>query len=155
MIISQTLYLTSPSIFFELNLSKYRPLLESQESIKQIVENKKDISEWVTQKRNLQDFLTTFKHLVVRQAEIFCHFKDATTQQYIDDKIMLVDVPGMGDTRLGDEQLMLETIGKDVDAVLYLTRPDAKRFLWKENHKEFKLSGEISFGENDIRCLMN
>lgn len=136
------------------NLSKYRPLLESQEPIKKVVQEKKDISEWVTQQRNQEDCLTTFKHLVVRQAEISCPFKDATTNQYINDKIMLVDVPGMGDTRLGDEDLMLETIGKDVDAVLYLVRPDAKRYLWKENHDQLYYNAKKALNSFEKRTFI-
>ncbi|MGK7955973.1 MAG: dynamin family protein [Crocosphaera sp.] len=137
-----------------INIDKYKSLLESQESTKKVIEDKKEISEWVTQKRNQDDFLTTFNHLVVRQAEISCHFKDATTGEWINDKIMLVDVPGMGDTRLGDEKLMLETLGKDVDAVLYLFRPDAMRYLWKAYNDALYYNAKEALNNFDERTFI-
>ncbi|MEB3191939.1 MAG: dynamin family protein [Snowella sp.] len=118
-------------------LKHYKSLLEDNQNRKEIeITKKEEIEEWVTQKRSANGFLTNFKHLVVRQAKFFCQFKDATMNMNINDKITLVDVPGMGDTRLGDEELMLETIGRDVDAVMFLYLPGTKRFLWKDSFQD-------------------
>lgn len=118
-------------------LEQYKSLLESNQNSKKIeIIKKEEIEEWVTQKRDANGLLTNFKHLVVRQAKFFCQFKDATMNLNINDKITLVDVPGMGDTRLGDEELMLETIGRDVDAVMFLYLPGTKRFLWKDSFQD-------------------
>jgi hypothetical protein len=43
----------------------------------------------------------------------------------------LVDVPGLGDTRLGDEELILKTLGQEVDSVVFLRRPDPVRYQWE------------------------
>lgn len=86
---------------------------------------KEEIPEYTTQKRS-EYKLVSFKHLAVREVKIFCPFKT-------DDvgKIALVDVPGLGDSKLGDEDLMLKTLGQEVDVVLFIRRPDPMRYQWK------------------------
>ena len=110
---------------YHANLKQYRYLLKpgipQQQPIK-----KEEIPEYVIQKRDAQDRLTTFKHLAVRSVKIFCAFKNADA-----GKIALVDVPGMGDSRLGDEKLLLKTLGEEVDVVLFIRRPDPLRYQWQ------------------------
>ncbi len=110
---------------YHANLKQYRYLLKpgipQQQPIK-----KEEIPEYVIQKRDGQDRLTTFKHLAVRSVKIFCAFKNADA-----GKIALVDVPGMGDSRLGDEKLLLKTLGEEVDVVLFIRRPDPLRYQWQ------------------------
>jgi len=88
---------------------------------------KQDISEYVTQQRDGQDRLITFKHLAVKEVKIHCRFSKADV-----GKIALVDVPGLGDTKLGDEALMLKTLGQEVDVVLFVRRPDSLRYQWEK-----------------------
>lgn len=107
------------------SLSQYRHLL--QPSVRKIAIARSAIPNYATQKRDDRGQLTTFSHLAVKEVKIFCPFNRADA-----GKIALVDVPGMGDTRLGDEQLMLETLGKEVDVVIFVHRPDSKRYLWKD-----------------------
>ncbi|MEQ9551874.1 MAG: dynamin family protein [Coleofasciculus sp. G3-WIS-01] len=109
------------------NLSQYRSLIRSgnPRSLKIKAE---EITDYVTQKRDgtQQNNLTTFKHLAVKEVKIVCPFKNPDV-----GKIALVDVPGLGDSKLGDETLMLETLGNEVDVVLFIKRPDPQRYQWQ------------------------
>ncbi|NEP59570.1 MAG: hypothetical protein F6K31_21595 [Symploca sp. SIO2G7] len=88
---------------------------------------KERIHEYVSQRRNPSGELISFHHLAVRSVKIFCPFKNPEV-----GKIALVDVPGLGDTRLGDEELILETLGQEVDLVLFVRRPDPLRYGWEK-----------------------
>jgi nucleotide-binding universal stress UspA family protein len=90
------------------------------------VENEAEIAAYVAQTRDDQGRLKTFDHLVVRDAEIYCQFQRSYIQ-----KLGLVDVPGLGDLRLGDEDLILQTLAREVDVVLFFRRPDAKGDQWQ------------------------
>jgi len=88
---------------------------------------KSEIYKYVSHSRDDQDNFISFDHLAVNSVKISCPFPNQDVQQ-----IALVDVPGLGDTRLGDKQLMRETLGQEVDLVLFIRRPDAdkKRYQW-------------------------
>ena len=107
------------------NLSKYRYLIKPGEPQKFQIKQE-EVPDYVIQKRDGQDRLTTFKHLAVREVVIFCRFENPDV-----GKVSLVDVPGMGDSRLGDEKLMLKTLGQEVDVVLFIRRPDPMRYQWQ------------------------
>ncbi|CAN1211013.1 Dynamin family protein [Tumidithrix helvetica PCC 7403] len=107
------------------SLSQYRDLIRGGEiylegnSISQV-------RDYVMQERDSQNNLTTFKHLAVREVKISCPFSNPDV-----GNIALVDIPGLGDSKLGDEKVLLETLGKDVDVVLFVKRPDPSRFQWE------------------------
>ncbi|MBE9129861.1 MULTISPECIES: dynamin family protein [unclassified Coleofasciculus] len=109
------------------HLNKYRHLIK-QGVPQTLIVDTKEIADYVTQKRDgtQQNNLTTFKHLAVRDVKIICPFQNPDV-----GKIALVDVPGLGDSKLGDEKLMLETLGKEVDVVLFIKRPDPQRYQWQ------------------------
>ncbi len=107
------------------NLSKYRYLIKPGEPQKFQIKQE-EVPDYVIQKRDGQDRLTTFKHLAVKEVVIFCRFANPDV-----GKVSLVDVPGMGDSRLGDEKLMLKTLGQEVDVVLFIRRPDPMRYQWQ------------------------
>lgn len=100
------------------NLSRYRSLLKESSEVIQI--NKTEIPQYVTQ--NQEGY---FYHLAVKEVKIYSRFRNTNV-----GKIALVDVPGLGDTKLGDEDLMLQTIGQEVDVVLFVRRPDPWRYQW-------------------------
>jgi energy-coupling factor transporter ATP-binding protein EcfA2 len=106
------------------NLERYRELL-TPGTVKTLQIRNEEIPDYVIQKRE-ECRLTTFKHLAVREVKIFCPFKNSDV-----GKIALVDVPGLGDTKLGDEELMLKTLGQEVDVVLFIRRPDGDRYQWE------------------------
>lgn len=60
-----------------------------------------------------------FKYLAVARADIYCHFYEDC------GKIILVDTVGIGDTQAGIEQSMLDTVDKECDAAIVVTKPDA------------------------------
>ncbi|MEM1368087.1 MAG: dynamin family protein, partial [Cyanobacteria bacterium P01_H01_bin.15] len=110
------------------NLDRYRHLLNRSEP-ETITISREQIPSCATQTRDAQGQLTTFTHIGVRELTIYCPFgKDASAF----GQVALVDVPGMGDTRLGDEKLMLQTLAQSVDVVLFVHRPDPLRYLWKK-----------------------
>jgi len=86
-----------------------------------------DVVGYIRQERNTQGNLISFKHLAVREVNIFCPFKNSDV-----GKVALVDIPGLGDSKLGDEKIMLETLGKAVDVVIFITRPDPQRYQWRK-----------------------
>lgn len=66
-----------------------------------------------------------FNYLAVREARIFCEFPNAEVGQ-----VALIDMPGLGDTGLGDEERMIQTLGQDVDVVLFVRKPRAGGDAW-------------------------
>jgi Dynamin family len=115
---------------YHVNLRHYRSELHSGSPRFFRIEQQV-IPQFVSQERNQQGKLTTYQHLSVRQVKIFCRFR-----QFGVDRLGLVDVPGLGDTRLGDEEMMLQALGSEADVVLFLRRPD-RADQWKQT--DFKL----------------
>lgn len=120
------------------NLQQYRHFLNSGLPRKLSPIPKEEIPKYVIQQRDGLGDLISFNHLTVRQVEIFCPFKNSEV-----GKIALVDVPGLGDTRLGDENLMLKTLGEEVDLVIFVRRPDALRYGWEKKDTDlYKAAAE-------------
>ncbi len=112
---------------YHLTLEYYRSQLHSGAPRREKI-HKDQIPDHVVQHRDDNNRLTTFHHLAVRDVEIRCQFN-----QFEVNKLGLVDVPGLGDTRLGDSELILETLGREVDAVLFFRRPDALGYQWDQD----------------------
>jgi Dynamin family len=113
---------------YHANLHRYKEKLQDGSS-RTFEILREEIPAYVRQQRDQQGHLTTFKHLAVREVEIHCQFQQAKEV----GSLGLVDVPGLGDTRLGDEELILKTLGREVDLVLFFRRPDSKGDQWKGN----------------------
>lgn len=60
-----------------------------------------------------------YSYLAVKQAVINCRFSDDV------GKLVLVDTIGLGDTQFGIEEAMLDTVDKQCDAALVVTKPDS------------------------------
>ena len=103
------------------------------------VEVKKEgIPDYVTQQRDASNQLMRFDYLAVREVEIYCRFDHVEVS-----KLGLVDVPGLGDTRLGDRALILKTLENEVDAAVFLRRPDTKRYQWtQEDTRLYDIAAE-------------
>lgn len=123
---NEAVYQHLRSEYFQ-NLEKYRHLIVPGIEPQQKVIPVEEVAEYVRQERNTQGELITFKHLAVREVNIFCPFNNSDV-----GKIALVDIPGLGDSKLGDETVMLETLGTAVDVVLFITRPDPQRYQWRK-----------------------
>lgn len=64
-----------------------------------------------------------YKHLGVKLANIKARFPHCDV-----GKIVLVDTIGLGKTAIGVEDEMLKAVENDSDAIVLITRPDAKRY---------------------------
>jgi hypothetical protein len=100
------------------NQAVYRDLLGAS----QLRVLRPEIQEYVTHANGVD----SFKSLAVREVKIYCPFPNPEVGQ-----IALVDIPGLGDLRVGDENLMLETLGQEVDVVLFVRRPDPQGDDWQ------------------------
>lgn len=100
------------------NQAVYRGLLGAS----QLTVPRHEIKNYVTHANGAN----SFKSLAVREVEIYCPFPNPEVGQ-----IALVDIPGLGDLKVGDEKLMLETLGQEVDVVLFIRRPDPHGDDWK------------------------
>jgi len=119
---------------YYLNLRHYFVLLGKQPEW--ITQDK--IKEYVSQEEE-NGKLKDSKHLAVRKVEIYCTFPKADEI----GQIALVDIPGLGDFKLGDEQLMLKTLAQEVDVVLFIRKPDEDRYNWStEDTKLYEKAGK-------------
>jgi len=103
------------------NLDKYRHLLQTSSPLRI---RKEQIREYVAQD-NLEGERIYFNYLAVEEVKIVCDFPKKDVGQ-----IALVDLPGLGDTGIGDEKKMVKTIGEDVDAVLFVRMPKSTGDFW-------------------------
>jgi hypothetical protein len=62
-----------------------------------------------------QDRDEYFKYLAVQSVEIFCTFPVRDIGQ-----VALIDLPGLGELRVGNEERMLRTLAEDVDLILFV-----------------------------------
>jgi len=102
-------------------LDKFSHLLQTS-SPRRI--KKEEIREYVAQD-NSQGERIYFNYLAVREVKISCKFPQEDV-----GKIALVDLPGLGDTGIGDDTRMVKTIGEDVDAVLFVRMPKSNGDFW-------------------------
>ncbi|NET01016.1 MAG: hypothetical protein F6K61_10665 [Sphaerospermopsis sp. SIO1G1] len=65
-------------------------------------------------------------YLAVKEVKIFSSFP----QEDI-GKIAVIDLPGLGDTGIGDENRLIKTVGEDVDLIIFVKRPQ-KGDYWAE-----------------------
>jgi energy-coupling factor transporter ATP-binding protein EcfA2 len=134
---------------YYLTFAKYRPLLKSG-SPRQIPIAQQDIPKYVAQQRDKdQKSLVSFEHLVVREVEIRCRFLQVEV-----NKLGLLDVPGLGDTRVGDEQLILKTLEQEVDVVLFFRRPDPMRYQWEKQDTELYTIASQALDNLSSRAFM-
>ncbi|MGB3671897.1 MAG: GTPase domain-containing protein [Phormidesmis sp.] len=68
-----------------------------------------------------------FNYLAVRDVKITCLFPHEEVGQ-----IALVDMPGLGDTGVGDEARLVQTLGQDVDVVLFVRMPKSSGDYWAD-----------------------
>ncbi len=85
-----------------------------------------EIRQYVAQD-NLAGERIYFNYLAVREVKIVCNFPNAEVGQ-----IALVDMPGLGDTGIGDAERLVKTLGQDVDAVLFVRMPKSSGDYWAD-----------------------
>ena len=108
---------------YYLNFDKYANFLNSEKCAKQI--SNSDIKQYVSQEYDIDGNPRNFKHLAIEKVEIFCPFPKVDLQQ-----IALVDMPGLGDTRLGDAERMINKLSQNVDFIVFIRRPLQMGDFW-------------------------
>ncbi len=68
-----------------------------------------------------------FNYLAVKEVKIVCQFPNKEIGQ-----IAVVDMPGLGDTGIGDETRMIQTLAEDVDFVLFVKMPKPSGDYWAD-----------------------
>ena len=114
---------------YYVHLNKYSDLLQLERRF--ITVPKYEIREYVSQSYDAKSNPQFFNHLAVEKVEIFCRFPRVGVK-----KLALVDMPGLGDTRLGDTERMIKALAEDIDFILLIRRPGKKGtgdFLRKED----------------------
>ncbi|MEC4986890.1 MAG: hypothetical protein SAK42_22540, partial [Oscillatoria sp. PMC 1076.18] len=107
------------------NLGKYYKLLAKPED-KPLKITREEIRKYVAQddengQRNY------FNYLAVKEVKIFCSFPQADL-----GKIALIDLPGLGDTGIGDQERLVKTLGADVDAIIFVRMPKVGGDYWAD-----------------------
>ncbi|MBD1945513.1 hypothetical protein H6F50_24720 [Coleofasciculus sp. FACHB-712] len=109
------------------NFNKYRnTLLET--SPRRIPQH--EIREYVAQD-TVDRRRIYFNYLAVREVKIVCPFPNLDIGQ-----IALVDMPGLGDTGIGDAERMIKILGQDIDAVLFVRMPKSTGDFWAKEDVE-------------------
>lgn len=108
---------------YHTTFDKYSSLLKHP-SPKKIT--KEQIREYVAQDTNDGQRIY-FNHLAVREVKITCNFPNEDVGQ-----IALVDMPGLGDTGIGDTERLVKTLGQDVDVVLFVRMPKPSGDYWAD-----------------------
>ena len=108
---------------YHTNLEQYRHLL-GKASPTQI--SRHQIREYVAQDNENGDRIY-YNYLAVQDAKVICSFPNSDVGQ-----IALIDMPGLGDTGLGDDKRLIKTLGEDVDIVLFIRLPRPPRDYWAD-----------------------
>lgn len=66
-------------------------------------------------------------YLAVREVKIVCGFPYSDVGQ-----IALIDMPGLGDTGIGDQERLVKILGEDVDVVLFVRMPKSSGDYWAD-----------------------
>ena len=105
------------------NLDKYRNLLGAP-SPRRI--DKGQIRGYVAQ-TSVDGRPIFFNYLGVREVKIVSSFPNTDVE-----RVALIDLPGLGDTALGDKERLKKTLGQDADFVLFLYMPQIGKRLWED-----------------------
>lgn len=119
------------------NLHKYRHLLG--ESSIEIGESQ--IREYVTQDTVDVNGEKIVNYLAAKEVEISCSFPSEDI-----GKVMLIDLPGLGDTNLIDAERLIKTLKQEADFVLFVRRPEANA-VWGEAHIKLYQTAREALGD--------
>ncbi|MGQ4650261.1 hypothetical protein [Lyngbya aestuarii] len=108
---------------YHTHLDKYQPLLEAN-SPRRIARD--EIREYVAQDTP-DGRRVFFNYLAVTEVKIVCKFPNSQVGQ-----IALVDMPGLGDTGVGDEERLMRILGQEVDAILFMRMPKSSGDYWAD-----------------------
>jgi hypothetical protein len=95
------------------HLDKYRSLLSSDSVRIQADQIREFVAQDTPDGRGAY-----YNYLAVKEVKIFCSFPNKEV-----GRLALVDMPGLGDTGIGDEERVIRALGQDIDFVLFVRRP--------------------------------
>ena len=102
---------------------------------------KEQIREYVAQD-NAEGERIYFKHMAVDSVEIFCKFPNSDV-----GALRLIDLPGLGDTRIGDVERVVRALRDQVDLVLFLSKPSNSGAGWQDNEVHLYSQARRALGE--------
>ena len=105
------------------NFAKYSPLLRQASPIHV---SREHIREYVAQDDRAGNRVF-FNFMAVKEVRIWCSFPRQDV-----GRVSLLDMPGLGDTGVGDQERLIATLGREVDLVLFVRMPSAKRGVWSD-----------------------
>jgi hypothetical protein len=110
-------------------LKYYRHLLKPEADSFEI--EREDIARYVSQQYNHLSQPVNFEHLAVSEVDIYCKFPNNQVQN-----IGFVDTIGLGDTRLGDTERLMNAVGQEVDFIILIRRASPDGDMWKKSDIE-------------------
>ena len=108
---------------YHINFDKYKHLL-TQISPHRI--SKEQVREYVAQ-YSIDGKEIFFNFFAVREVRIVCSFPQSDVGQ-----ITLVDMPGLGNTKLGDDKRLIQILGQDIDVVIFVKKPNPLGDNWQD-----------------------
>lgn len=113
------------------------------------VQDESQISDYVASKYNRDYQLTNHQCLAVKHVKISCRFP-------LDEigAIALVDVPGLGDFRLGDESLVIEALAQEVDFILFIRKPSKDRANFEQNDTQLYALANKALNDLPSRSIL-
>ena len=115
-------------------LNQYRDLLGKPP----LTIDREKIPDYVA--KDIKGRLTSYKHLAVKEAKIYCSFG-------LNDigKLALIDMPGLGENKLGNETTLLTILGRDADIVIIIKMPNHKGDGWFQHDTElYRIANQAS-----------
>ena len=108
-------------------LDQYRHLLKLENPKKTIKSDElhKELPKYVAKPETRANKTPSFEYLAVREVQIFCKFENDKV-----GKIAMVDIPGSQENRVGNEERIAKTLGKDVDVILFFYKPETGTYGW-------------------------
>ncbi|MBB1127161.1 hypothetical protein [Thiospirillum jenense] len=109
---------------YQASLNQYRDLLNHLSPLRI---TQQDIPKFITQYDPDDPSIAYYNYLAVKEVRIFCTFPDEEV-----GKIAVVDMPGLGDTGIGDEERLVNTLGQDIDFILFVRMPKHTGDYWAD-----------------------
>jgi hypothetical protein len=107
---------------FQEHVDSYAPFLEKKSRVIEVEAG--DIEKYVSYQGD------DYRNVAVQKVEIFHQFP---TERTAVSSIGWIDMPGLGDTRLGDEDRMIKALGEDTDFILLVRRPQENDDLMNQD----------------------
>ena len=118
------------------NLSKFENLLgQRQTQIK-----KHEIRDYVA--HDDKDGKEIFNYLAVESVEIFCRFPNEDV-----GSLRLIDLPGLGDIRIGDVARVVNALRDQVDLVFFISKPPHTGAGWQDVETNLYSEAASALGE--------